>query len=123
MGFVQEFKEFALKGNVVDLAVGVIIGAAFGKIVNSMVQDIMMPIVSLVNPSVDLTNGKLVIREAKPEEKVVELTINYGNFISLVIEFIIVAFCLFIVIKGMNRLMNARGSLVPSIPGFGKKTE
>ncbi len=118
MGFVQEFKEFALKGNVVDLAVGVIIGAAFGKIVNSLVQDIVMPLISLVNPNVDLTKGVIVLRPANEAAKLPVLTLNYGSFISLVIEFFIVALCLFIAIKAMNRLMSAQGNLVP---GFMKR--
>jgi large conductance mechanosensitive channel len=119
MGFVSEFRDFALKGNVVDMAVGVIMGAAFGKIVNSMVQDIMMPPLGYMIAGVDFKSAKYIL-QAKTDT-VPEVAISYGNFINLLIEFTIVAFCLFIVIKAMNKLLAAKGSLVPGIPGFGKK--
>ncbi len=123
MSIIKEFKEFALKGNVVDLAVGVIIGIAFGKVVNSMVQDIMMPLVSFATPGADFTNGKIVLREGDEAAKIPDLTINYGSFISLIIEFFIVALCLFIVMKAMNRLMAAQGSFIPGIGLRSKKPE
>ncbi len=119
MGFVSEFKEFALKGNVVDMAVGVIIGAAFGKIVNSLVQDILMPPLGMLVAGVDFKNAKYVLKEAPlPAD---EVAIKYGSFVNLVIEFLIVAVSLFVVIKVMNRLLAAKGSFVPAIPGFIKK--
>lgn len=94
MGFIQEFKEFAFKGNVIDLAVGVIIGAAFGKIVSSLVEDVITPL--LLNPAL----------EAAGAEDIAKLTWNgvtYGNFLSAVISFLCIAFVLFLIIKGANK--------------------
>jgi large conductance mechanosensitive channel len=110
---LKEFKEFAVKGNAVDLAVGVIIGAAFGGIVNSLVKDILMPPVGLLTGGLDFSNKFLILKAAPsggsfntPVDavKVGAVTWNYGNFITLVINFIIVAFCIFLVVKAMNRL-------------------
>jgi large conductance mechanosensitive channel len=109
----KEFKEFAVKGNAVDLAVGVIIGAAFGGIVNSLVKDILMPVVGLLTGGLDFSNKFLILKDAPsggsfntPADaaKAGAVTWNYGNFITLVINFIIVAFCIFLVVKAMNRL-------------------
>ncbi|MBN9064262.1 MAG: large conductance mechanosensitive channel protein MscL [Rhizobiales bacterium] len=106
---LKEFRDFAMKGNVVDLAIGVIIGAAFGKIVESMVGDIIMPIISLPG-SVDFTNMYLVLKGAvAPGTSLVEakkqaVVLGWGNFVTLAINFIIVAFALFWVVKMMNRL-------------------
>jgi large conductance mechanosensitive channel len=94
MGFAKEFKEFAMKGNVVDLAIGVVIGAAFGKIVSSLIDDVITPL--LLKPA--LKAAKLT----KLEELTVFDTVKYGNFISAVINFVIVAFVLFLIIKGIN---------------------
>lgn len=118
MGFVKEFREFALKGNVLDLAVGVIIGAAFGKIVNSMVNDILMPPIGMMLGKVDFSDWKYVFRHgapAVPESKdlvtnavipavpaVPEVALRFGTFINVIIEFTIVAFCVFLVIKAFN---------------------
>lgn len=101
MGFVQEFKEFAMKGNVVDLAVGVIIGAAFGKIISALVDKILMPAIGMAVGGVDFSNLKIVLAEAAADGKG-EVAIGYGHFIQTVVDFLIVAFCLFIVIKAMN---------------------
>jgi large conductance mechanosensitive channel len=116
MGMLKEFKEFALRGNVVDLAVGVIIGLAFGKIVTSMVQDIIMPPIGKVtggvnfsdlflnlDPSKKLPNGDPVTSLAQAKQ-VGAAVIAYGSFINNVIDFIIVAFCIFLVVKGINTL-------------------
>jgi len=109
----KEFKEFAVKGNAVDLAVGVIIGAAFGGIVNSLVKDILMPVVGLLTGGLDFSNKFLILKAAPSgasfntpvdAAKAGAVTWNYGNFITLVINFIIVAFCIFLVVKAMNRL-------------------
>ncbi len=109
MGFAKEFKEFALKGNVMDLAVGVIIGGAFGKIVDSMVNDLIMPIVGIVFkadfsnlyiPLSDAVKSGLPLEEAKKLGPV----FAWGNFITVVISFVILAFVIFLMIKGMNRL-------------------
>jgi large conductance mechanosensitive channel len=106
MGMVQEFKEFAMKGNVVDLAVGVIIGGAFGKIVSAMVDKILMPLIGVLMGGVDFANLKLVIVEASADGKG-EVAIGYGFFIQTVVDFLIVAFCLFTVIKLMNKMKKA----------------
>src|SRR5690606_32031068 len=104
MGFVKEFKEFAMRGSVVDLAVGVVIGAAFGKIVTSLVDDIIMPIVGVITGGVDFSYMKFVIKESYPANEIPETAILYGNFINVIIQFLIVAFVIFLVIKGINSL-------------------
>ncbi len=108
MGFLKEFKAFALKGNVMDMAVGVIIGGAFGKIVTSLVNDIIMPPIGLLVGGVDFTNLKLVIKKAVIEggaEIAPAVTWNYGAFIQQVVDFTILAFCVFMMIKIMNKLL------------------
>jgi large conductance mechanosensitive channel len=102
MGLISEFKEFALKGSVVDLAVGVIIGAAFGGVVNSVVKDVMMPPLGLLMGGVDFSQQKLILRHATTQPVVAETAINYGVFINTLINFLIVAIAIFIVIKLMN---------------------
>lgn len=101
-GVIKEFKEFAVKGNVIDLAVGVVIGGAFGKIVTSLVNDIIMPPVGILLGGTDFSNLSIVIKEAVGEEAAV--AINYGAFLTTVLDFIIIAFAIFIVVKQMNRL-------------------
>src|SRR5438128_980180 len=109
MGMIKEFKEFAMRGNVVDMAVGIIIGAAFGKIVTSMVTDIIMPPigkamgnVNFVDKFINLSGGDYKsLDEAK---KAGAAVIAYGSFINVVIDFVIVAFCIFLMVKGMNTL-------------------
>lgn len=98
----QEFKEFIMRGNVVDLAVGVIIGAAFTSIVNSLVDDIIMPPIGLLLGGVDFSNLALTIKEATAEAEAV--TINYGLFLNAVIQFLIVAFVIFLVVKAINSM-------------------
>lgn len=105
--FMQEFKEFAMKGNVVDMAVGVVIGGAFGKIVTSLVSDIIMPLISAITGGLTFTNWKWVIREAVMEGETVvkpELALTWGNFIQVIFDFLIIALCIFMVIKGINKL-------------------
>ena len=102
MSIVQEFKEFALKGNVVDLAVGVVIGAAFGKIVSSLVDNVVMPPLGLLLGGVDFTYLGVVLKEGVGEQKPVILA--YGRFLQAVFDFLIVALAIFSVIKGMNSL-------------------
>ncbi len=101
-GFLKEFKDFAMRGNVLDLAVGIIIGGAFGQIVNSLVKDILMPPIGLVLGGVDFSELSIVLQKAAGDDP--EVAINYGLFINNIINFIIVAFAIFIVIKQMNRL-------------------
>lgn len=107
MGFISEFKTFAMKGNVVDMAVGIIIGGAFGKIVSSLVNDIIMPPIGMLVGGVDFADLKVVLKQAVVEGAEVvtpAVTVNYGSFINVVIDFIIIAFAIFMMIKFMNNL-------------------
>ncbi len=107
MSFIQDFKAFALKGNVVDMAVGVIIGGAFGKIVTSVVNNVIMPPIGVITGGVDFTDLKLIIKEAVMDgEKVVTeaVSINYGQFIQDIVDFLIIAFCIFMIVKGIAAL-------------------
>ena len=104
MSIVKEFKEFAVKGNVVDLAVGVIIGAAFGKIVTSLVNDIIMPPIGYITGGIDFSDKKKILIAADPTKKIAEVAIHYGTFINTIIQFLIIAFCIFMVIKGIMAL-------------------
>jgi large conductance mechanosensitive channel len=109
MKIIQEFKKFALKGNVTDMAVGIIIGAAFGKIVSSLVNDVLMPPLGVLIGGVDFTNLKFNLLKASVDEtgKAIQaVTINYGNFLQTLVDFLIVAFVIFMVIKAINRLKN-----------------
>ena len=102
MSMVKEFKEFAMKGNVVDLAVGVIIGGAFGKIVSSLVNDVLMPPIGTLLGGLDFSHLAITIKEAAGANPAV--SIKYGLFVNTVIDFVIVAFCIFMVIRTMNAL-------------------
>lgn len=102
MGMLKEFKDFAMKGNVVDMAVGIVIGAAFGKIVSSLVADVIMPPIGVLMGNVDFSSLVITLREKTADAPAV--TIRYGVFINTVIDFVIVAFAIFLVIKQMNRL-------------------
>lgn len=102
MSIIKEFKEFAVKGNVVDMAVGIIIGAAFGKIVTSVVGDVIMPPIGLLIGGVDFSDLAVVLKEATADAPAV--TIAYGRFIQTILDFTIVAFAIFMVVKGINRL-------------------
>ncbi|MCL6407942.1 large-conductance mechanosensitive channel protein MscL [Dickeya dadantii] len=113
MGFIKEFREFAMRGNVVDLAVGVIIGAAFGKIVSSLVSDIIMPPLGLLIGGVDFKQFHWVLREA--QGNIAAVSINYGVFIQNIFDFIIVAFAIFMAIKLMNKLRRTQQE-EPSAP-------
>lgn len=104
MAIIKEFKEFAMRGNVVDLAVGVIIGAAFGKIVTSLVNDVIMPPIGYLTGGIDFKNLKVLLKAGDPAKKIADVSINYGSFINTVIEFLIVAFCIFMVVKAINSL-------------------
>ena len=104
MSFISEFKEFAMRGNVIDMAVGVVMGGAFGKIVSSLVGDIIMPVVGAITGGVNFTDLKLTLKEAA--EGAPAVTINYGSFIQTMVDFLIIAFCIFCVIKALNTLKN-----------------
>ncbi|MCB8995368.1 MAG: large-conductance mechanosensitive channel protein MscL [Bacteroidales bacterium] len=118
MSLLKEFKQFAMKGNVVDLAVGIIIGAAFGKIVSSVVNDIIMPPIGALVGGVDFTDLKLVIKAASVDDAgnaVAAVTMNYGNFVQTTIDFLIIAFAVFMIIKAINR-MKRKEEAAPSAP-------
>lgn len=103
--FINEFKQFAVKGNAVDMAVGVIIGGAFGKIVSSIVDDIIMPPIGWIIGGVNFSDLKVTLPSVDVGlEKLAPATINYGNFIQTTLDFIIIAFCVFLMVKGINRL-------------------
>lgn len=102
MSFIKEFKEFAVKGNVVDMAVGIIIGAAFGKIVSSLVSDVVMPPIGVLIGGVDFSDLAIVLKEATADTAAV--TIAYGTFIQTVLDFTLVALAIFVMIKVINRL-------------------
>lgn len=106
---VEEFKSFAMRGNVIDMAVGVIIGGAFGKIVTSLVDDVLMPIIGMITGGIDFTNLSVNVGEAQ---------IKYGKFIQNTIDFIIVAFCIFMMIKAINRIthLKAEKAKEPAAP-------
>ena len=104
MGSIKEFKEFSIKGNVIDMAVGVIIGGAFGKIVTSLVNDIIMPLISKITGKINFTNLKIVLTQENKEKGIEQITLNYGNFIQNIVDFIIIALCIFAFIKVINSL-------------------
>ncbi|MEW9624555.1 large-conductance mechanosensitive channel protein MscL [Rhodanobacter geophilus] len=111
MGMMQEFKAFAMRGNVMDMAVGIVIGGAFGKIVSSLVSDVIMPPIGMLTGGIDFSAMKWVLKPADdsdPKHKIAEVAINYGTFINTIITFIIVAFAIFIVIKLMNRMQKKK---------------
>ena len=114
MSFIQEFKEFAMKGNVIDMAVGVVIGGAFGKIVTSLVSDIMMPVLGLLTGGMNFTDLKIVLKAAVWHTPAV--TINYGSFIQVTVDFIIIAFCIFCAIKAINKLKKPAPAPEPAAP-------
>jgi large conductance mechanosensitive channel len=123
MGMLQEFKEFAVKGNAMDLAVGVIIGAAFGKIVDSIVGDLIMPLVGSVVGNLDFSNLFVVLGD-NPENLLVLADLKkagipvfaYGSFITILFNFVILAFIIFMIVKQMNRLRKAEAAPVPAEP-------
>lgn len=118
MGMMSEFKEFAMRGNVIDLAVGVVIGAAFGKIVTALVDNVIMPPIGLLIGGVDFSDLVITLKEASVDaagEVVPAVTIGYGEFVNALIQFIIVAFAIFMVVKAINRL-NRKPDPEPEAP-------
>jgi large conductance mechanosensitive channel len=121
MSFLKEFREFAVKGNVIDLAVGVIIGAAFAKIVDSLVSDIILPVVGLVFGKLDFSNMYIVLAHKPPNvaDNLVELkkagvpVLAYGNFITIAVNFVILAFIIFLMVKQINKLKKASDAAPP----------
>jgi large conductance mechanosensitive channel len=114
MGFLQEFKEFAMRGNVLDMAVGIIIGAAFGKIVTSAVEDVLMPPLGYVTGGVDFKDKALALSDTA--------IVKWGNFVTVAINFVLVAFAIFLLIKGINRLRRAPPP-APAVPPPPTRTE
>ena len=113
MGMIKEFKQFAVKGNMIDMAVGIIIGAAFGKIVSSLVADVIMPPIGLLIGGVNFTALKLTLKP--PEGDVAAVTLNYGNFLQVAIDFLIVAWAVFLMVKAINT-MKRKEEAAPAAP-------
>ena len=120
---LKEFKEFAMRGNLIDMGVGIIMGVAFGGLVNSLVNDVVMPIVGKITGGVDFSN--LFINLSGPQDQFASLkaakdagvaTVNYGLFINLIINFVIVAFVMFLLIRGMNRMKKEAPAAAPAAP-------
>jgi large conductance mechanosensitive channel len=125
MGMIKEFREFAVKGNVLDMAIGIIIGGAFGKIVSSFVSDIIMPPIGLLIGGVNFSELKIIIQEAVTDaqgEVIAEaVTINYGGFIQFIIDFIIIALVIFFVIKAINNFKRKKEEAPATPPGPSKE--
>lgn len=124
-GFLKDFKDFALKGNVVDMAVGVIIGGAFGKIVSSLVADVIMPPIGLLTGGIKFTELKWVLKPAEivdGVEQAAAVTLNYGNFLQTLFDFIIIAFSIFIMIRLMMKLKRKQEE-APAAPAAPSKEE
>jgi len=119
MKFVQEFKQFAMKGNVVDMAVGIIIGAAFGKIITSLVNDVIMPPIGLLIGGVDFTDLKVTLKGASVDDAgnaINAVTLNWGTFAQTALDFLIVAFAIFLLIKAINRMKKKEEPAAPPEP-------
>ena len=124
MGLLSEFREFAARGNVVDLAVGVIIGAAFGKIVTSLVEQVVMPPIGLVLGRVDFSNLEWVLVPEDPATEAIEkVAIQYGAFINTVIQFLIVAFVVFLMVKAINKMRREQAADPDATPAAPTPTE
>jgi large conductance mechanosensitive channel len=121
MSLFREFKEFAVKGNVIDMAVGIIIGAAFSKIVSSLVGDVVMPPIGVMLGGVDFSNLTVIVKEAIGDKPAV--TINYGKFIQTIIDFTLIAFSIFIAIKGINKLKRPEPATPDAPPSYTKDQE
>jgi large conductance mechanosensitive channel len=117
---IKEFKAFAMRGNVVDMAVGIVIGSAFGKIVSSFVADVIMPPLGMILGNVNFTDLAITLKEASGD--VAAVTLNYGNFIQTAVDFVIIAFAIFMVVKGMNALKK-KEEAAPSAPPAPSKEE
>ncbi len=114
MGMLQEFKEFAVRGNAVDMAVGIITGAAFGKIVSSIVDDVVMPPIGLILGGVDFSDLKFVLKDAVGD--VPAVTLNWGKFVQTCLDFVIVAFAVFMLVKAINTLKRKQEAAPPPAP-------
>lgn len=119
MGFIKEFKEFAMRGNVMDMAVGIIIGGAFGKIVSSFVNDVIMPPIGLLLGGMDFKELKILIKSASVDvagKGLPAVFLNYGMFIQTVIDFVIIAFAIFIMVKAINRFKRNQEEAPAAVP-------
>jgi large conductance mechanosensitive channel len=114
MSILREFKEFAIKGNAIDMAIGIIIGAAFGKIISSLVDDIIMPPIGMLVGGVDFTNLAVTLKEATMDTPAV--TLNYGNFIQTLVNFTIIAFAIFMIVKLINRFRRKQEAAPEPVP-------
>lgn len=122
MSMGSEFKEFIARGNVIDLAVGVIIGGAFGKIVTSLVDQVIMPPIGLITGGVDFAQMKYVLKAADPSTKSAEVAVGYGAFVNTLIQFAIVAFVIFLMVRAINNLRRQEAT-TPNAPPAPTKTE
>ncbi|MBA4285133.1 MAG: large conductance mechanosensitive channel protein MscL [Xanthomonadaceae bacterium] len=116
MSIASEFKAFAMRGNVIDLAVGVVIGGAFGTIVTSLVGDLIMPVLGQLTAGVDFSKAALVLKEASEDGKTPAVLLGYGKFIQSIINFIIVAFAIFLMVKAINTMKKAEAAAPPPPP-------
>lgn len=124
MGFLKDFKEFAVKGNVIDMAVGVIIGGAFGKIVTSLVNDIIMPAIGFITGGIDFKDYKFILKDAAVAadgSEIAAVTINYGMFIQYIVDFLIVAFCIFVVIRALMKFKKKKEEAPAPAPAPSKE--
>jgi large conductance mechanosensitive channel len=119
MSMMSEFKEFAIKGNAVDMAVGIVIGAAFGKIVSSFVSDVIMPPIGLLIGGVDFSKLAFTLKEASGD--VAAVSISYGKFIQTMLDFVIIAFSIFMVVKAINSLKKKEAEVTPPPPELSKE--
>ena len=115
--FFHEFKEFAMRGNVLDMAIGVVIGAAFGKITTSLVNDIIMPLIGLITGGIDLTQWNIILNKAAVAAgDAAPVMLGIGNLLAVILDFIIVAFAMFLLVKGMNKLASLKKKEEESAP-------
>lgn len=121
MGVLQEFKEFAIKGNAIDMAVGIIVGTAFGKIISSLVADVLMPPIGLLVGGVDFTKLVVILKEASANTPAV--TLNYGNFIQTLVDFTIITCAIFMVVKLINRLKKKDAAAPAATPKLSQEEQ
>lgn len=121
MKIIEEFKQFAIKGNVVDMSVGIIIGTAFTGIVNSLVKDIIMPPFAFITGGLDFSSMNIILRQAT--ETTAAVTLNYGTFLNTIISFLIVSFAIFFAIKQMNKLRRHQETKQEEVPKLSKEAE
>lgn len=116
MGFIKDFEKFISRGNVIDMAVGVVIGGAFGKIVNSLVVSIIMPLIGYLTNGMDFSKEAWVIQKADPEKNITEIAVGYGDLIQVTLQFFIIAFSIFVVLKLINNIKSRLEKAEPVVP-------